>query len=111
VELVDALTAELGDDAVLTEPDDRTAYGRDRCRGPWPTLAGIPLLRTTASSDAAAVAGSLSAAISAMLTIPSVATIRSRICQSGPRTLHLLYCSQSCLSVEQAVTVKGPSIA
>ena len=37
--------------------------------------------------------------------------MRSRICQSGPRTLHLPYCSQSCLSDEQAVTVNGPSIA
>src|SRR4030095_5843777 len=72
---------------------------RHPCRGPWPALAGIPLLRTTASS-AAAGAGSLSAAISAMLTIPSVATIRSRICHSGPRTLHLLYCTQLGFSVE-----------
>ena len=45
------------------------------------------------------------------VTVPSAATIRSRICQSGSRMLHLLYCSQSLFSVEQAVTVNGPSIA
>ena len=65
--------------------------------------------RTTATG--AANIGSCSDAISANVTMPSVWTMRSRICQSGPRTLHLPYCSQSCLSVEHAVTVNGPSIA
>jgi FAD/FMN-containing dehydrogenase len=31
-----ALVAELGDEAILREPDDLASYGADRCRGPWP---------------------------------------------------------------------------
>ena len=37
--------------------------------------------------------------------------MRSRSRHSGSRTLHFSNCSQSWSSVEQAVTVNGPSIA
>ena len=37
--------------------------------------------------------------------------MRSRMRQSGSRTLHFAYWSQFSASVEQAVTVSGPSIA
>jgi FAD/FMN-containing dehydrogenase len=51
--LVDALTAELGADAVRTEPDDLAEYGRDRCRGPWSVAASvIALPRTVAQVQA-----------------------------------------------------------
>jgi hypothetical protein len=86
---------------------DRQLHVRP-CRGPRPALPVIALRRTTASS---AAGDSLSEDISARLTVSSAARIFSRICHSGARTLHLLYCSQSCFSVEQAVTVNGPSIA
>ena len=55
MELVAALTAELGADAVRTEPDDLAAYGRDRCRGPWPTAARAVVLPRTAEQVQSAV--------------------------------------------------------
>src|SRR5688572_2075378 len=65
------------------------------------------LERMTATGAGATV----SAAISESVTVPSAATMRSRICQSGSRMLHLLYCSQVFFSDVHAVTVSGPSIA
>src|SRR5580765_1419105 len=51
-----------------------------------------------------------SAASSATVHSPSADKMRSRTRHSGSRTLHLAYCSQVPSSVEQAVTVTGPSI-
>ena len=52
-----------------------------------------------------------SAASSAIVHSPSAARIRSRTRHSGSRTLHFANCSHCLSSVEQAVTVTGPSIA
>ena len=68
---------------------------------------GMPV----AVMDAQWITGVRTAAISATDTVASAAAMRSRICQSGSRMLHLLYCSQPLFSVEHAVTVNGPSIA
>ena len=85
---------------------------RHPCRGPPRTRACCtPRLRTTARATGTGE-DTFSAAISAMRHGARASpTIRSRICHSGSRMLHLLNCSQSCFSVEQAVTVNGPSIA
>ena len=43
--------------------------------------------------------------------LASAVSTRSLMRHSGSRTLHLVYCSQAWSSVEQAVTVRGPSTA
>src|SRR4029453_16126556 len=58
-----------------------------------------------------AVGGGISAASSAIVHSPSAARIRSRTRHSGSRTLHFANCSHCPSSVEQAVTVTGPSMA
>ena len=62
----------------------------------------------TAAADATTAT---SEAISDTQHVESAMTIRSRIFQSGSRTLHVANCPQRSLWAEQAVTVNGPSIA
>ena len=52
-----------------------------------------------------------SAEISSSEQVASAETIRSLIFHSGSRTLHFAYWPQFSSSVEQAVTVNGPSMA
>ena len=67
--------------------------------------------RRRVACTAARGAGGGSAASSAIVHSPSAARIRSRTRHSGSRTLHFENCSHCPSSVEQAVTVTGPSIA
>jgi hypothetical protein len=61
----------------------------------------IPVIGISGTSDE----------ISCSEQVSSAETIRSRMRQSGSRTLHFEYWSQFSASVEHAVTVSGPSIA
>src|SRR6185295_14873071 len=87
-----------------------------KLNGHVPLTAGLKACTTSTygwcvcSTAARAGAGDGgSAASSAIVQSPSAARMRSRTRHRGSRTLHFANCSHCPSSVEQAVTVTGPS--
>src|SRR5690606_31287046 len=95
---------------VRVEVHRRTRVGR-QARG---TAAGWVRREKTSGAGPSATAATASASsttISASVQPASDCRMRSLMRHSGSRTLHLLYWTQPWSSVEQAVTVSGPSTA